>query len=304
MRNVLILKLGATGDVVRTTPLLRRFKGEVSWVTAEKNLPLLQGLSRAVRAMSWENRRAIADRRYDLVINLEDDNETSAFLGELDFERTYGAYLTAEGDLTYTEDSRPWFDLSLISRFGRAEADRLKFRNRETYQALIFRGLGFTFVGEEYLLPEATVSDLRGDVAISPVAGAVWAMKKWAYYDELKEKLKALGLVVNVLPTRASLLEHLADVAAHRCLVSGDSLPMHLALGLGVKCVSMFTCTSPWEIHEYGVQKKFISPRLGEFFYKRGWDVGATNAISLNEVLEAIESHLGNVDAAREAAMC
>ena len=42
--NVLIIKLGATGDVVRTTPLLRRFDGEIAWITAAKNAVLLEGL--------------------------------------------------------------------------------------------------------------------------------------------------------------------------------------------------------------------------------------------------------------------
>ena len=46
LMSVLIIKLGATGDVVRTTPLLRRFDGPVSWVTAENNLPLLEGIDR------------------------------------------------------------------------------------------------------------------------------------------------------------------------------------------------------------------------------------------------------------------
>src|SRR5437764_15441887 len=40
--KVLIIKLGATGDVVRTTPLLRQLDGLVSWITAENNLPLLE----------------------------------------------------------------------------------------------------------------------------------------------------------------------------------------------------------------------------------------------------------------------
>ncbi len=129
-------------------------------------------------------------------------------------------------------------------------------------------------------------------------------MKKWAYYDELKSKLESLGLVVNFLPVRPTLLEHLADVQGHRCLVSGDSLPMHLALGSNISCVTIFTCTSPWEIHEYGLQKKIISPRLEEFFYKRGWNEGATNAISLDQVSEAVEGQLGNVDTARKTAVC
>ena len=41
--SVLIIKLGATGDVVRTTQLFRRLDGPVSWITAENNLALLEG---------------------------------------------------------------------------------------------------------------------------------------------------------------------------------------------------------------------------------------------------------------------
>ena len=94
------------------------------------------------------------------------------------------------------------------------------------------------------------------------------------------------------LPKRSSLLEHLADVRNHCCLVGGDSLPMHLALGTGTRCVTLFTCTSPWEIYDYGIQKKIVSPLLEEFFYKRGYDERATTAISVDEVFDAVMAQL------------
>jgi hypothetical protein len=191
------------------------------------------------------------------------------------------------GGLAYSDDSRSWFDLSLISVYGKKQADQLKLRNRRAYQEMIFEGLGFRFSGEKYLLPGVARTDLTGDVAIAPVAGAVWPMKNWAYYNDLIRELKACGLKVNVLPRRASLLEHLGDVQNHRCLVGGDSLPMHLGLGSGTPCVSLFTCTSPWEIYDYGIQKKIVSPLLAEFFYRRDFDPRATTAIHLGEVLEA-----------------
>jgi ADP-heptose:LPS heptosyltransferase len=290
--SVLIIKLGATGDVVRTTPLLRRLDGPVSWVTAENNLALLQGIDREVRCVSWENRRRVANTRYELVINLEDDRETSAFLKELKFKQLFGAYLNEDDELTYTSDSRDWFDLSLISTYGLEEADRLKLLNRRTYQELIFEGLGLGFCGEPYYLPPSQPTGLQGDVAISSSAGPVWPMKKWAYYDKLKSELESGGLKVNTLQSRSTLLEHLADVQGHRCLVSGDSLPMHLALGSGLRCVSIFTCTSPWEIHGYGLQKKIVSPLLGKFFYKRGYDRRATAAISVEKVMDAVMAQL------------
>ena len=51
-------------------------------------------------------------------------------------------------------------------------------------------------------------------MAIAPVAGPVWPMKNWAHYDALQRRLEAQGLRVNVLPKRATLLEHLGDAYA------------------------------------------------------------------------------------------
>ena len=84
----------------------------------------------------------------------------------------------------------------------------------------------------------------------------------------------------------------MAALKNHRVVVSGDSLPMHFALGVGTKCVSLFTCTGPWEIHGYGLQTQIVSPLLAEFFFQRGMDERAIQAISLSEVLDATLAQL------------
>ena len=290
--NILIIKLGATGDVVRTTPLLSHLDGQITWLTEEKNTVLLTGLKDNLRCVSWEERKLLPDIEYDLIINLEDSREASLYLKRLRSKQLFGAYVDSGDKLCYTDDSRRWFDLSLISSYGREQADKLKFRNRRTYQELVFEGLGFRFSGEKYLLPESVETGLSGDVAVAADAGPVWPMKKWAYYDELKAALERRGLKVNVLPKRASLIEHLGDVQNHHCLVGGDSLPMHFALGTATPCITLFTCTSPWEIYEYGIQRKIVSPLLEEFFYRRGYDSRATTAISVDEVVSAVMSQL------------
>jgi len=290
--NTLITKLGATGDVVRTTPLLHRLTGQITWLTAARNITLLRGLKRSLRCLAWEERDRALDAHYDLAINLEDTLDVAEFLKAVKCTKIFGACVASDNSLRYTEDSRCWFDLSIISCHGRKKADKLKLQNRKTYQEMIFDGLGFGFGGETYLLPEPIETGLSGDVAIAAEAGAVWPMKKWAYYDELKRRLEGQGLIINVLPKRPSLLEHLSDVQNHRCLVGGDSLPMHLALGTGTRCVTLFTCTSPWEIYDYGIQKKLVSPFLEEFFYKRGYDERATTAIGVDEVLGAVMTQL------------
>ena len=300
MTDTLIVKLNATGDVVRTSALLRRLEGRITWITARGNLPLLEGVHAGMRCLAWEDRDEAANMTYDLAINLEDEPEMAAFVRRLRPAREFGAQLAADGTLGYSDDARAWFDMSLISRHGRQRADELKLRNRCSYQDLVFRGLGYEFQGEAYVLPRPARTDLAGDVALAPVAGPVWPMKNWARYDELRRQLEAAGLRVNVLPRRATLAEHLGDIANHRCLVSGDSLPMHLALGLKVPCVTLFNCTSPWEIHDYGLLTKIVSPLLGEFFYKRGIDTRATTAVSVDEVLAAVMSRLAMSSAATQ----
>jgi heptosyltransferase II len=290
--NILIVKIGATGDVVRTTSLLSQLNGQITWITATRNLVLLDGVRNNLRCFSWEERTAALDRRYDLAINLEDTIDVAQFLREVECREIFGAYLGSNDSVRYTPSSRRWFDLSLISSYGRQEADGLKLLNRQTYQELIFAGLGWRFAGEPYVLPEPTETGLSGDVAIAADAGPIWPMKRWAYYNELKQQLEDNGLIVNVLPQRASLLEHLSDVRNHQCLVSGDSLPMHFALGSGTRCVTLFTCTSPWEIHDYGIQKKIVSPFLEEFFYKRGYNERATTAIALDQVFDEVIAQL------------
>ena len=285
--NILIIKLNATGDVVRTTTLLRRLRGNVTWITAPANVVLLDGLRQDLRCLAWEDRALARDRRYSLVINLEDELDVASFVAGLEHDQLFGACLDNQRGIAYTDDSHRWFDLSLISVHGRESADRLKLQNRCPYQELIFDGLGFQFEGEQYLLPAPAPTDLSGDVAIAPVAGPVWPNKSWAYYDELKGKLELAGLRVNVLPRRHSLLEHMADVSNHKVLVGGDSLPMHFALGTGTPCVTLFNCTSPWEIYDYGLQTKIVSPLLEKFFYQRGTDSAATSAINLDEVYDA-----------------
>ena len=300
--NVLIIKLGATGDMVRTTPLLSQLSGQITWLTAAKNITLLENLTDNLRCFSWEERANVMDSHYDLAINLEDTVDVAQFLRTIECREIFGAYLGSDNSVTYTASSRRWFDLSLISSYGRRRADELKLLNRQTYQEMIFEGLGFRFAGETYLVPEPIKTGLSGDVAIAADAGPVWPMKKWAYYDELKQRLENHGLTVNALPQRASLLEHLSDVRNHCCLIGGDSLPMHFALGTGKRCVTLFTCTSPWEIYGYGLQRKIVSPLLEEFFYKRGYDKRATTAITVDEVEVAVMEQLEAVPAIANSA--
>lgn len=286
--RTLIVKLGAIGDVVRTTALLRVIEGDIDWLTSDSNAIILENIHKIKKVIPFSSAKALYGNDYDLIINLEETQEIAELVSQLRHKEIFGVYCNKSGQITYTENSRFWFDLSVISQYGITKANELKMYNRRSYQELIFEGLGFKFNGERYYLPEAVKTNLKGDIAIASKGGSVWPMKNWAYFDKFKNQLQKQGYIANYLPFRESLLEHIGDIQNHRVLVSGDSLPMHISLGSGIPCLTIFICTSPWEIYGYGLQKKIVSPLLEDFFYRRDFDLKATTSISEKQVLDEL----------------
>jgi heptosyltransferase II len=287
MDQLLIIKCGAAGDVVRTTTLLHPFADwSIDWLVAKENRMLLP--ESRIRTI-FDDPEQLPDITYDLVINLEDD---AAYVAEvmrrLRFRKLYGASCGPDGRLCYTDNSAGWFDMGLISRYGLARANELKYENHRSYQDIIFEGLGLRFGGERYVMPDAIPhSSLEGDIAVAPTAGKRWPMKNWYYIDELIDALSQ-SYRVNVLPVRPTMLDHLADISNHSFLIAPDSLPMHLAIGLNKPCCAIFPCTSPWEIHDYGLLTKIISPKLERYFFGKGFDEDAVKCIPYNEVKDTI----------------
>ncbi|MGA9362896.1 MAG: glycosyltransferase family 9 protein [Bacteroidota bacterium] len=288
MKKLLIIKTGAAGDVLRTTALLHLFKDwEIDWFIDEGNRELV--LNSYVRHVFDKSGMVSAGKVYDLVIDLEDDAAVVGnLLQRLKFSRIFGARIDEGKRISYTPDSAAWFDLGLISRYGVRKADELKLRNRSSYQEILFRCLGHEFTGEEYIMPDQIPSStLKGDIAIAPKAGERWPMKTWFYFEDLKRDLSK-HYRVNTLPMRRTILEHIADIKQHRFVISPDSLPMHIALGLRIPCVAIFTCTSPWEIYDYGLLTKVISPKLDKYFYKREFNEEGVKCVPYQQVYDLL----------------
>ena len=98
--NTLIAKLGATGgDVVRTTPLLSRLGGQITWLTAAKNAFLLSSLTDNLRCFSWEERAKVLDIHYDLAINLEDTFDVAQFMKTVECREIFGVASQTPADV-------------------------------------------------------------------------------------------------------------------------------------------------------------------------------------------------------------
>jgi heptosyltransferase-2 len=291
MSNILICKTKALGDVVRTTPILRVITGNIFWLTSKEAVELLPRLE-TLKILTPDKIDALKNINFDLVLSLEEDAELAKVLTKLKYRKLIGVYYDFESDrLSYTPESKEWYDMSLISKYGKEKADLLKWENRKSYQEILFGMIGKRFKGEEYLLnyeiSPIQKKDHKKVVAIEKRAGEVWPMKVWPFYDELEAIIKREGYEVIVLKQRNTLLEYIKDIDEADVLICGDTLAMHLGIYLRKKVIALFLCTSPWEIYDYGRVVKIVNPFLKEAFYRRDYNERLVKGITVDMVFDA-----------------
>ena len=155
--NILIIKLGAIGDVIRTTAILpglkEKYKGcSISWITKRESFEVLKANKLVDRVFLIENvNNGIKNDSYDMAISLDDDNDSCRLASEIGHKDIVGAYLD-NGKKLYTQDSSLWFDMGLISKFGKKQADKLKAQNRKTYQQIMYEIIGLDYKKQEPML--------------------------------------------------------------------------------------------------------------------------------------------------------
>ena len=82
MKKILIVKLGALGDVVRTTPILRVLKGNIFWITSKKTFEILPKI-KSLKILNPEKIDTLRNLDFDLILNLEEDENLAKNLSEL-----------------------------------------------------------------------------------------------------------------------------------------------------------------------------------------------------------------------------
>jgi len=299
IREILLIKLGAMGDVVRTTGLLGPLRSKhapcrLSWITSRGALPLLRGLPLDRVAAAGDAPRWVADTTFDLVISMDEERAAVEAAGAVSARRLVGAYLDG-GRVRFTPGSAPVFGMSLLAG-DRAAADARKKANRSTYQRLWARVLGLNGPAEAFrpLAPGGGEIKTRPSgfrVGVHVGAGPRWLSKRLpdSAAAELVARLAAAGLAPELITgpgerrrnegivrkagagrvapsmTLPAFSRWLSSCAV---VVSTDSLPMHLALAARVPCVALFGPTSPAEIETFGLGVKFVPRRACRCFYK------------------------------------
>lgn len=290
--RLLVVKLAAVGDVIRTTPLLTALKERhprswITWVTDPDSLLLLRGnpLIDELLAFSFADLLPLAAREFDWAAILDKEPRAAALGSLVRAREKVGFGLNTSGRLITLN---PASDYAL--RLGLD--DRLKFReNRKTYPRIVFEMCGLPYRGEEYVLTLDERAARTGQealrragwvpgkmtVGLNTGCGEVFATKKWTAegFAALAGSLADRGLQVVLLGgpaerERNRLLkeqlgaavvdagcDHPLDafagiVAACQVVVTADTLALHLAVGFRKEVVLLMGPTAAAEIDLYG----------------------------------------------------
>lgn len=210
--RVLIVKLGALGDVVRTASLLpglpRMFGGEapfVTWLTAPAALPLVERMRGVHRALPYgeESLFRLRAERFDLVLGLDKEPGPAAVASMVAAADRKGVGLSRYGTpYPLNAEAEYYFRLGL-------DDDEKFHRNEKSHPHLLYEAIGLDYEGERYeleLRPEDVAGAARvfegwrADVpsagpilGLNPGAGGVFAKKNWpeASYVALMRRVAA-----------------------------------------------------------------------------------------------------------------
>jgi len=147
VKNILIIKIAALGDVLRTTCILAGLHEKypnvkISWLTSASAVCLLEDNPLIEKVIPIETTAVVhlKENSYDLVISLDDEPGACNLASDVKTKKLFGAYRSGEGIL-YTPDSADWFNMSLISTLGKDEADKQKKANQRSYPDILFDAL-------------------------------------------------------------------------------------------------------------------------------------------------------------------
>ncbi len=330
-KKILILNLDHLGDVIMTTAQLPAIKRSfpqsfIAWVTLKNAVPLLQNNPYLDRILTWddENRMIIRNIHFDLALNADKNQNTSAFMMELRTAEKRGFGLNENGAIVPLNPGTDYnYQLGLD--------DHLKFHvNQKTGQEILANSFELDYQRDEYVL-NLTSDELQfceltkakyeiqpGDFVIGFNTGcsAQLPYKKMTieqhaeliqrllrYSDKIKilllggmaekERNQEINRLVNnqaiETPTDEGLRQGLLYINLCDLVVTGDTSALHIAIGLKKKIVVWFGMSAAAEIDLYNRGTKVFS----KSYFEKNWNMGnpdpqCAEKLDLNEMFQAI----------------
>jgi ADP-heptose:LPS heptosyltransferase len=289
--RILLIKLGAAGDVIRTTPLLSPLREKfpnhaITWVT---DFPELVP-SKVDDVVKWNVDTVLwlEQTSFDLVINLDKDRQACALANAVQAKQRWGFVLGEDGICRPATDGvTEGMAQAAAAKFETGLFDDVSQACRKSYPQEIFEICGFAFSGQEYVLdrpksvPDFGLPTGKAVLGLNTGCGGRWTSRLWPeeHWAELARSLQVAGYAVVLLggPEEDEKNQRLAEATGacypghfplatfiglmDQCelIVSAVTMGMHIALGLGKKLVLFNNIFNPHEFELYG-RGKIVGP--------------------------------------------
>lgn len=321
-KRILIIKLGALGDVIRTTPLVVRFRKEfpdchITWLTQSPDVLPKDTIDVILKPDAF-SLFMIQQSNYDIAINLDKEQEACQLLAAAHATEKYG-YDWQDNQLW---PATPAATHKLMTGFF----DQLSQANTKSYLEEIFEICHRSFEGEPYLINQnaglsemwknrlAELAQGKTIVGLNTGCGPRWNTRLWpiGYWQNLATELREAGMFPVFLggsledeknrtmaaatgthyPGHFSLEEFIALTSACDIILTQVSMMMHIATALQKKMVLMNNIFNKHEFELYG-RGEIIEPKSNcECYYgntcKRG-ESSCMHDLTSGEVAAAIQ---------------
>ena len=318
--RILFIKLGAIGDVIRTTPLIEKYKNEYgdchfSWIT---HSPQVVPKDKVDLIYKWNEASVsfLANQDFDIAINLDKDKEACMLLSHVNAKDKFG-FIWKDGHINIATEKA---EHKLITGLF----DHISKKNTKNYLEEIFEICHFEFSKEEYMInlnedlsnqwkeKFKTLADGKTIIGLNTGCGLRWKTRLWPkdYWVELIKDLEKQGYFCLLMggpdedemnryyqsKTGAtylgtfSLEEFIAITNNTDIIVTPVSMMMHIALALKKQLMLFHNIFNVHEFELYG-RGVIIEPTSGcdcYFGNSCSREKRCMNDISIQDVLSNI----------------
>jgi len=326
-KKILIIKLGALGDVLRTRSILIGLKekypdSEIWWITKPDSKQVLVDDPLINHILTTPIN--FIEEKFDELYNFDIEEEATKLAQGIFAEKKFGFY-SEDGFVASFNFPSEYYLNTLFD-------DELKKTNKKTYQEMMFEVaelcykqqhsyLNLTEQDKQYadkFIQENNI-DTSKLIGIHIGYSSRWPSRSWTYekikdfvikakekeynillfgginekekQDKLSRELGQQGVTVYKNNPDNTLKQFASLVNICYRLICSDSLSLHTSLALKKPTIGLFFCTSPDEIEGYGLLTKIVSPLLYDYFPEKmdEYSEELMESIPVEEVLTALE---------------
>lgn len=290
--KILIIKLGAIGDVIRTTPLLEAIKNKlpaakIYWLTHTPSI--VPETVDSVLLFTSEAITFLQSMKFDYVYNLDKDKEACALMNSLNSKVKKGFVL---------KDGIPFpADKDAENKFLTGLFDDVSKKNRKSYLEEIFEICGFKYSGEKYSLSAFNQYSNSWDfnkskkiIGLNTGCGGRWISRLWpdenwikltkylieknyeviflgGFQEDSKNKYFAES-TGGKYPGHFHLEKFINLVNQCDLVVTGVTMAMHITIGLNKKIVLFNNIFNKYEFELFSLGEIIEPGKECKCFYE------------------------------------